>query len=237
MKKLAMIISILMCFWSSLAIAFVPDTIVIQDNNSIDTSIVNIQPIPEVIIPEVKVKIKPIDCKAPFRKLSTEQLLALTIYGESRSESIEGKIAVGTVILQRHIQLNQSIKRVILKHNQFSCFSLKDKQYERLTRIALNWKANYKKLPALQECYELSKGLLNGKIVGHKLLMENTATHFKTVKVTPKWSKKFRLICQIGGHQFYTETAARIDYASYNTIFIKRNILLSMKDSIENHSA
>lgn len=36
-----------------------------------------------------------------FGKLSPSEILALTLYGEARGESREGKIGVGTVILER----------------------------------------------------------------------------------------------------------------------------------------
>jgi len=232
MKKLITMLSILVCLYGNLAVANVSDALIIQDNNSIDTSLTEVKPIPEIVISKIKL----INSKAPFRKLSTKQLLALAIYGESRSENIEGKIAVGTVVIQRHIQLNKSIKSVILRSHQFSCFNPDDKQYDKLRNIALHWN-NYKNSKALQECYAIAEGLLDWKLVGNRLLMENSVTHFKTVKVKPKWAKQLRFVCQIGGHQFYTKTPARVEYVSYNTIFIKRNILLSMKDSIENHSA
>jgi spore germination cell wall hydrolase CwlJ-like protein len=36
-----------------------------------------------------------------FGHLSDKQLMALTIYGEARGEAKEGKVAVGSVILER----------------------------------------------------------------------------------------------------------------------------------------
>lgn len=238
-KLTTIILGVSMCFWSSLATATVPNinfvsqsnisTEMYVKNSSQDTSDGNL------LIIVQPAKEKPVDCKAPFRKLSAIQLLALTIYGESRNESVEGKIAVGTVIIERHIHRNQSIKNVILKHHQFSCFSLKDKQYDRLKNIAFNWKHSYRNSKSLRECYRLSKGLIDGTIVGNRLLMENEATYFKTpiAKWKPSMVPKLRFVCKIGGHQFYTETLARVEYVSFNTIFIKKNIILVMKDNIK----
>ena len=143
-----------------------------------------------------------------FWKLTPTQLFALTLYGEARGESVEGKIAVGTIILER-TRAGNSIKRTILQPQQFSCFSPNDKQYYRLNIIAEEWKYNYKKIPRLQECYAIAKGLVNGTITGHRLLLENRATHFKTISVKPEWSKKMNLVITIGGHQFYAETSRR----------------------------
>jgi spore germination cell wall hydrolase CwlJ-like protein len=36
-----------------------------------------------------------------FGKLTPEEVMALTIFGEARGESIKGKIGVGTVLLER----------------------------------------------------------------------------------------------------------------------------------------
>ena len=172
--------------------------------------------------------VKTYDSKAVFKALTPTQLLALAIYGESRSESTEGKLAVGTAILERSDHGKQSIKNVILKPAQFSCFSQNDKQYQRLKTIALNWKQSYKKLVPLRECYALARGLIAGTIVGHRLLIENCVTYFKTPDAKPAWAKVYRLVCQIGNHQFYTEAPVRTVLASFNPFFVNkgRGVLL-----------
>lgn len=237
-KLTTIILGIFICFWSNLATA-TDINFVIQNNmptninfvaqNNLASATTYIKSSsqdvsvnrPLTIVP--KIKEKRIDSKASFRRLSTIQLLALTIYGESRNESVEGKIAVGTVIIERYIHRKMDIKSVILEQKAFSCFNSDDKQYERLKNIALHWKSNYNNSRSLRECYKLSKGLVEGTIVGHRLLMENCATYFKTPAAKWRWkgSKNLRLVCKIGGHQFYSETAARIEYVSYNTIFVK----------------
>jgi len=143
-----------------------------------------------------------------FWKLTPTQLFALTLYGEARGESVEGKIAVGTIILER-TRSGNSIKRTILQPQQFSCFSPNDRQYYRLNFIAEEWKYSYKQSRQLRECFAIAKGLVNGTITGHRLLLENRATHFKTISVKPEWSKKMNHIITIGGHQFYAETSRR----------------------------
>lgn len=139
-----------------------------------------------------------------FKKLTTVQLMALAIYGESRSESFEGKLAVGTVIMERYRQFNRSVKQVILDPMQFSSFNEFDGQYATLHNIAIKWKQNYKNLTMLRECYIIATGLLNGTLPEHQLLANNSVTHFKTADVRPRWSVKLRYVCTIGNHQFYT---------------------------------
>jgi spore germination cell wall hydrolase CwlJ-like protein len=141
-----------------------------------------------------------------FWKLSPTQLLALTIYGESRGEPVEGQIAVGTVVLLRtkYDRLN-SIKRVVLSPAQFCPFSPKDKQYPRMINIAMNWKSGVQKSRMLRESYEIAKCLISGVIVGHKTILEYGAMNFKTALANPKWAKKMQLVLVVGGHQFYAD--------------------------------
>ena len=68
-------------------------------------------------------------------KLSSAEVLALTIYGEARGESITGQIAVGCVIRNRIEKIN-SYNEVCLKPKQFSCWNTNDPNYPILTEMA-----------------------------------------------------------------------------------------------------
>lgn len=82
--------------------------------------------------------------KEALLKLSAAQIMALTIYGEARGESTEGKIAVGSVILERvdhRLWDGRTIQEVCLRKWQFSCFLENDRNFGRLLNIAENWDA------------------------------------------------------------------------------------------------
>lgn len=144
----------------------------------------------------------------PFRSLSETQLMALVIYGEARGESKEGKVAVGSVIIERKKQSRESIKNIILNPHQFSCFSVDNQQYKKLKNIAAHWN-KYKADPQLRECQLISSKLLQ-KTLLHKTIKSNSVTHFKTNQVNPSWAKQMRFVVQIGNHQFYSMKERKI---------------------------
>jgi spore germination cell wall hydrolase CwlJ-like protein len=74
--------------------------------------------------------------KIIFNKLSVLEAIALTIYGEARGESWEGKLAVGFVIMNRSRLWKKSIKEIVYAPNQFSCYLSNDPNYPLLRKIA-----------------------------------------------------------------------------------------------------
>jgi hypothetical protein len=73
-----------------------------------------------------------------FGKLDDKQIMGLTIYGEARGEIDEGKIAVGTVILERVDKqgwMGKTIQEVCLKPYQFSCYLPSDPNFPKLKAI------------------------------------------------------------------------------------------------------
>ena len=67
-----------------------------------------------------------------FMSLPDEELLARCIWGEARGESIEDMVAVANVVINRlgkKIRYGSTIKEVILKPWQFSCFNEKDENF------------------------------------------------------------------------------------------------------------
>jgi len=136
-----------------------------------------------------------------FLKLSDRQLLALALYGEARGEITEGKIAVGSVILER-VKLNkwygQGLQGVILKPWQFSCFNESDPNYRKLLHIAEQWDEEMALNSALNDCYGIAAGLLDGTISPNV-----TATHYHTVQADSKWDDRMTLVATIGRHEFF----------------------------------
>ena len=133
-----------------------------------------------------------------FKKLTDIQLLALCIWGEARGESYVGKVAVGSVILNRVDKggwFGKSLKGVILKPYQFSCFLKNDPNYPILLKIAQNFDGYTNK--TLDECETIAIDLY------HDGKRNTEATHYKTLDCRASWENKLKLVATIGNHNFY----------------------------------
>ena len=142
---------------------------------------------------------------ADFGSLDDKQLMALTIYGEARGEGREGMIAVGSVILERVDHRGwdgDTIKEVCLMPWQFSCFLPQDPNYIDLKITARNFDARYEKSSALQKCYAVASGLIDG-IARTPEIAAHHATQYCTGAVNPDWKKKMKLVATVGHHEFY----------------------------------
>lgn len=136
--------------------------------------------------------------------LSDVDWLALTLWAESRSEPIEGQIAVANVIRNRvqSGRWGRSYETVCLAPWQFSCW------------IPEGGKANYDALQLLKRsvelggdvqdrklktCYWIAAGCLGGE------MPENTSgsQHYHTTTVVPKWSIGHVPVHRYGSHVFY----------------------------------
>lgn len=141
-----------------------------------------------------------------FLKLSEKQIMALTIYGEARGESTEGKIAVGSIILERvdHRDWDgKTIHEVCLKPWQFSCFNERDPNYRKLLNIAEQWDKAISLKAELSNCFCIAAGLIDGLIVRTRSISENHATQYVRVDCAASWRKDMKKVATIGAHDFY----------------------------------
>ncbi len=141
-----------------------------------------------------------------FLKLSEKQILALTIYGEARGESTEGKIAVGSVILERvdHRDWDgKTIHEVCLKPWQFSCFNERDPNMGKLLYIAGHWDSEMTLNSALNNCYCIAAGLIDGLILRTKEIAENHATQYCRAGTDAGWKDKMKKVATVDHHEFY----------------------------------
>ena len=127
-------------------------------------------------------------------------VLARTIWGESRSESLKGMEAVAAVILNR-VRIAQKKGRywwgnniigVCQKPYQFSCWNKNDPSYKKL--IAANEKTRW-----FSDCLKIAEAAVDGK------LKDSTggATHYHADYVYPYWAKGEIPETIIGRHIFY----------------------------------
>jgi hypothetical protein len=141
-----------------------------------------------------------------FGHLSDAQLMALTIYGEARGERYEGKVAVGSVILERvdHRDWDgKTVSEVCLMPYQFSCYLPDDPNFPALKLIAHDWESKITHSQDLRDCFNVAGLLLSGSISRTKVIAENNATQYKTIKCSAAWAKKMKLVATIGHHEFY----------------------------------
>lgn len=141
-----------------------------------------------------------------FRKDSDKVLLARMMFGEARNCSDEEKIAVAYVALNRANDgkdwNGRTIKEVILKPYQFSCFNSKDPNKEKL----LNPQSYEPR--AFDICLQLAEGVLSGKYTDPT----KGATHYCNLEVEkPVWRNNMKQIGKLKTrhgltkHDFYKE--------------------------------
>ena len=133
-------------------------------------------------------------------RAKTQDILARTIWGEARGETLTGKEAVANVILNR-LKLSQrrgkmwwgnGIEEICHKKMQFSCWNEND--------------ANYSKLVAVTEadqqfaiCQRIARRALNGVLPDHTF----GADHYHAGNITPSWAEGRASTITIGHHVFY----------------------------------
>jgi spore germination cell wall hydrolase CwlJ-like protein len=140
--------------------------------------------------------------------LSPAEILALTIYGESRGERIEGQIAVGCVIRNRLLlspKVYQSYHDVCLAKLQFSCWNEDDPNRPVLLELANTMiLGQYTADRVLKQCLWIAKGIEDWSILDNV----NSSTHYLTTDLfdnkRPSWARVIRSNpVDIGHHVFF----------------------------------
>lgn len=154
-----------------------------------------------------------------FNALTDWQLMGLCIEREAGGEPYEGRVAVGTVILERvdHRDWDgDTIKEVILWPWQFSWTMPQagKEYYGEAVRIAGNWIEEYRDRKTLQECCRIASDMIAHVImrdadIAAAHCCEYVAGKYRrwmdshpTVKGN-RWWKRMNLLKVIGGHEFY----------------------------------
>lgn len=148
-----------------------------------------------------------------FNHLPDDQLLALCIDREARGEPNEGRIAVGSVVLNRAAWgrdhqgwgslYGRDIHSVILAPAQFSWTipNRLDPNYLGAVEIAKDFGEalnNPEYGRWLRECWGIARKLLAG------ILLRNTvALYYHEQSIRPNWAKKKVPLITIGRHVFY----------------------------------
>lgn len=137
--------------------------------------------------------------------LSALDAVALTLWGEARSEPVEGIIAVAHVIRNRQRQSGRAWKTVVHQRLQFSCWWPQGgaANYERV--IALGRKlvtGQAVTTAAWQECLWVAEGVMAGRV---RDTVKGARHYLTTALLTtdpPTWAKDGRVTAVIGRHAF-----------------------------------
>ena len=140
-----------------------------------------------------------------FGELNEVDVLALTLWGESRGETVEGRIAVACVIRNRaHAKswYGHRIAGVCLKRWQFSCWLPKggESNFRQLMAMVDKTHLSRVKTLAYRECYWIAQGIC-GDVVGDQVKRANHYYVDGTRK--PKWAVGQTPVLQLGTHLFF----------------------------------
>lgn len=148
------------------------------------------------------------DLDALLKLLGETAILALTLYGEARSEPIEGIVAVGNVIQHRANDAKHrwkpTLAGVCLQPWQFSCWNVigGERNYARLVAIAEALAGGTDPHDAgFEECAFIATGIVK-RVLRDRVKGSN---HYHTVKLTPRpsWARNHVPTVQVAGHLFY----------------------------------
>ena len=145
--------------------------------------------------------------------LGDRDALALTLWGEARSEEVEGRVFVGSVIRNRvrSERFPSTFKGVCHQRLQFSCWSpaggegnyaaVMEKARE-LLEVDHAVRATTRKDLILEECRFLADGIINGQLRdrGHGALFYYAPSAMRPKGSVPKWAAGKRPIVEVGGH-------------------------------------
>ena len=139
-------------------------------------------------------------------KLSSIDILALTILGEARGEMVEGQIAVGCVIRNRlhtHPSKYKTYKDVCLESKQFSCWNENDPNRKFLLNIGesmLNEEIND---PLIRQAIWIARGITDWYIIDNTKGSEFYMTRKLFDTSRPVWARNSRNELDFGRHVFF----------------------------------
>jgi len=123
-------------------------------------------------------------------------ILSITIWGEGRSETLEGQEAIGWAIVNR---ANDSTGRwpntpeeVCVQDRQFSVWNNRDPNRGKMVAVDTE-----------SHSYQTALWVATGVLSGHTGDPTGGATHYHHENITPNWADSTKLTAHIGVHKFY----------------------------------
>ena len=129
-------------------------------------------------------------------------VLARTIFGEARGETVSGMEAVASVVMNRlafsrrrgRYWWGNSVVDICQSPRQFSCWNSNDPNHKIIRSVAEND-------IVFAVCKRIAQRAVSG-ILGDNT---NGATHYHTRNVRPRWSVGKIPCAEIGAHFFYND--------------------------------
>ncbi len=133
----------------------------------------------------------------PLKPGSAVDVLARTVYGEARGESVRGKEAVAAVVMNRVRRggwWGETVEHVCRKPNQFSCWNRTDPNRVKVERADQSDRV-------FRICVRIARRAVAG-VLGDPT---RGATHYHTRAVAPAWARALEPSAEIGNHLFYND--------------------------------
>lgn len=127
--------------------------------------------------------------------LPPREVIARTLWGEARGEGIAGMAAVAGVIANRAHNprwWGKDAKGVCLKPWQFSCWNTDDPNRPKLLAVT-----------GADPLFAAALALADEVLAGRLRDVTNTADHYHTRGVAPRWSAGKTPVAAIGTHRFF----------------------------------
>lgn len=157
----------------------------------------------------------PADLRALVEKATEPQRVTIVLYGEGRSEPLNGLVAVGCAIRNRvKTDLGNDGKpdwwgegysEVVLKKQQFSCLfpAGGEKNYKRVLQFAERLVSGQAITdPKERQCIWVAHGVIGDYVLD--ITKNSTHYHVATQAPRPKWARGLSPVIQCGGHSYYT---------------------------------
>lgn len=136
------------------------------------------------------------------RRKREVDVLARTLFGEARGETVRGKEAVAGVILNRVARARahggywwgNTIEEVCVKPWQFSCWNENDPNRAKVEAVQPGHKV-------FDTCLRIARRAVSGALED----VTRGATHYHTRDVTPPWSRGRPVCAEYGRHLFYND--------------------------------
>ena len=127
-------------------------------------------------------------------------ILARTIWGEARGQSLKGQEAVANVVMnrvrKRRPRWGMTVEKVCRAPYQFSCWNNNDPNLAKLMRVDASNKA-------FAICLDVARRAVNGDLQDHT----SGSTHYHTIGVSPSWSVGQTPVVKIGDHLFFNSVS------------------------------
>ena len=118
--------------------------------------------------------------------------VSLTLWGEARNQSFDGKHAVASVIWTRANGNPSKLSAVCLDRKQFSCWQ-KGKFMQ--TRPDMRKPIDRK---SWSDCVVIA-----GQMVDGSFLPSLKSKHYHEASIQPYWSVNMKMLASVGSHKFY----------------------------------